>query len=76
MSIKLITNKLHVIYRLWMKWMVVDELHPLWMKGEIRGQNLSMMMMMAMIMMNVGDGDVNNYVDDDVRDVIHDIRCK
>ncbi len=32
--------------------------------------------MMAMIMMNVGDGDVNNDVDDDVRDVIHDIRCK
>jgi hypothetical protein len=32
--------------------------------------------MMAMIMMNVGDGDVNNDVDDDVRDVIHGIRCK
>jgi hypothetical protein len=32
--------------------------------------------MMAMIMMNVGDGDVNNDVDDDVRDVVHDIRCK
>jgi hypothetical protein len=29
-----------------------------------------------MIMMNVGDGDVNNDVDDDVKDVIHDIRCK
>ncbi len=26
------------------------------------------MMMMAMIMMNVGDGDVNSDVDDDVRD--------
>ncbi len=26
-------------------------------------------MMMAMIMMNVGDGDVNNDVDDDVTDV-------
>ncbi len=73
MSIKLIIKKLHVIYRLWM---VVDELHPLRMKSEIRGQNLSIMMMMVMIMMNVGDGDVNNYVDDDVRDVIHDIRCK
>ncbi len=34
------------------------------------------MTMMAMIMMNVGDGDVNNDVDDDVRDVVHDIRCK
>jgi len=33
-----------------------------------------MMMMMVMITMNVGD--VNNDVDDDVRDVIHDIRSK
>jgi hypothetical protein len=31
-----------------------------------------MMITMIMIMMNVGDGDV----DDDVKDVIHDIRCK
>jgi hypothetical protein len=32
--------------------------------------------MMMMMVMNVGDGDINNDVDDDVRDVIHDIRCK
>ncbi len=31
---------------------------------------------MMMMVMNVGDGDINNDVDDDVRDVIHDIRCK
>ncbi len=29
-----------------------------------------------MMVMNVGDGDINNDVDDDVKDVIHDIRCK
>ncbi len=32
-------------------------------------------MMMAMIMMNVSDGDVNNDVNDNVRDVFHDTRC-
>jgi len=35
MLIILIINKLHLIYRLWMKLMVVDRLHPLWMKSEI-----------------------------------------
>jgi hypothetical protein len=33
------------------------------------------MMMMLMIMMNVGDVDVNSDVDDDVRDIFHDTRC-
>ncbi len=32
-------------------------------------------MMMAMTMINVGDGDVNSDVDDDVRDVFHDTKC-
>jgi len=37
-------------------------------KVKFRGQNLSMIMM-VMIIMSVGDGD------DDVRDVFHDTRC-
>ncbi len=53
-------------------WWQMNFIHYGW-KVIFRGQNLSMMMMMVM---NVGDGDINNDVDDDVRDVIHDIRCK
>ncbi len=38
--IRLIINKLHVIYRLWMKLIVVDGLHPFWMKHEISSTKL------------------------------------